>query len=339
MRNNDVPHGAARPIRLVSAFLAALLIAASTAAAAEITATIPLPRGAGELTNAFGSIWSANSVSDSISRVDPSTNRVIATIRTGGQPGYMTAAAGALWVTQTETANGRDGHTVLRLDPLTNRITARVRVQALPEGVTLAGDRLWVGNHHAGTLSVINPITGRVARTVPVVSVPVHHTSSLVIRSTVQSLAASATALWAGVPAFSGVVRLNPLTGRVAATIPIPSANAACGGLAASATSVFVSSGGCGASVVRIDAHTDRVTHTTRLPVPPGGGVSDPVVTLDGGAWAVAGHTLVRLNSSGVSVSQTPLPLDIRAPYGLAFSAEALWLTSFDNSNLYRVQP
>jgi YVTN family beta-propeller protein len=334
-----IPPRVARGIAKASVVLAAALGTPGIASAATVTATIRLPKGAGELTAAFGSIWSVNFDSGSVSRIDPATNRVVATIKTWGQPGYLRAAAGALWVSESGSATGQDGHSVVRIDPGTDRVTARVRVGALPEGIALVGGRLWVGNHHSGTLSVINPLTARVVRTVTVVKVPVAHPPRVIIRSTLQSVTASRTALWAGVPVFNGVDRLNPTTGRIVAVIPVPLSNGACGGMAADANSVFVSSGGCGASVVHIDPHTNRVTRTVSLPVPPGGGVGDPALTGDGGAWVVAGKTLVRLNASGASVSQAPLPLDITAPNGLLFTGGSLWLTSSDNSNLYRVQP
>lgn len=339
MRWTAVPPGVARTIAISGVLLATTVLPAGTASAATVTATIRLPSGAGEIIAAFGSIWSANFTAGSVSQIDPGTNRVMATIATGGQPGYLREAAGAIWVTESGTSDGGDGHTVLRIDPATDRVTTRVRVGSLPEGMAPAGGRLWVANHHSGTLSAINPASGRVVRTVPLVKVPVAHAPQLVLRSTGQGVAGTARTLWVGVPVFSGVVRVNPVTGRVLSIISVPLSNAACGGLAADTSSVFVSSGGCGASVVHIDSHTGRVTKTVVLPVPPGGGVSDPVLYGHGGAWVVAGNTLVRLNAAGAKVSQATLRIPVKAPYGLLAAAGSLWLTSFDNSNLYRVQP
>jgi YVTN family beta-propeller protein len=333
------PPGLRRSVAVAGVLLAVLMVNPASASAATVTATIALPRGAGELTAAFGSIWSADFDSGSVSRVDPSTNHVVSTIHTGGQPGNITAAAGSIWVTETGAGGFRDGHTLLRIDPATNRVTSRIRVGALPEGIALAGGLLWVANHHSGTLSAINPTTGSIIRTARVVKVPLSPPPNLLLRSTGQGVAGTPTALWVGVPIFNGVVRLNPATGHVASVTRVPLSNAACGGLAADADSVFVSAGGCGRSVVHIDASTGRVTRTVSLPVPPGGGVSDPALTADGGAWVLGGRTLARLSATGARISQTALPLHITAPYGLLAAAGSLWLTSFDNSNLYRVQP
>lgn len=339
MSRTAIPHGLAHGIAAAGVLLGTLFASVAIASAASVTATIPLPTGAGQITAAFGSIWSANVLAGSVSRVNPSTNRVTATIHTGGQPGYLRVAAGAIWVTESGTTSGGDGHTVIRIDPVTNRVTERVRVGALPEGMAVAGGRLWVANHHSGTLSAINPTSGSVVRTVALVRVPLAHPPRLLFRSTGQAVAGTPTALWVGVPVFNGVVHLNPVTGRILSITPVALSNGACGGLAANASSVFVSAGGCGASVVHIDAHTGRVTRTVALPVPPGGGVSDPLLTGDGGAWVVAGHTLAHLNAAGASVSRTELPIPVTAPYGLLSAAGSLWLTSFNNSNLYRIQP
>jgi YVTN family beta-propeller protein len=46
-----------------------------------------------------GSVWVANSYSGTISRIDPATNRVVATIRVGYEPTHFAFARGKVWVT------------------------------------------------------------------------------------------------------------------------------------------------------------------------------------------------------------------------------------------------
>jgi YVTN family beta-propeller protein len=190
--------------------------------AASITARIPLPAGAGELAAGFGSIWSVNFNSASVSRIDPATDRVLATIPTHGPaPGDIAITAGAVWVSEGGDNNSPDGHTVVRIDPVTNRVTGRIRVGALPEGIVFDDGSLWVGNHHSGALSRIDPTAGRVSGTTRVVRVPLRHEPALVLRSSPQGLAAGPGAIWAGVPVFNGVVRVNPTTGRIVAVVPV----------------------------------------------------------------------------------------------------------------------
>lgn len=316
-------------------------LAPAPALAARVTATIPLPKGAGELAAGFGSVWSANFDSSTVSRIDPTTDRVIATIHTHGPaPGYITTGAGAVWVTESGDNNSPDGHTVARIDPATDRITARIRVGALPSGVLVIDGSVWVANHHSGTLSIIDPATNRLSKTVGIVRVPVEPQPELLLRSSPRTLAISAGAIWTGVPVADAVLRVSPLTGRIRAVVAVdPYENGACGDLAADANSVFVSAGFCGTDIVTINAHSSQVRRSVKLPVPPGGSMSNPVATGDGGAWVVAGRTLVSLDDRGRIRSTSTLPLDISTPVGLLETAGSLWLTTGDQSDLFRVQP
>ena len=46
-----------------------------------------------------GSIWVANSGDGTVSRIDPATGRIAATISVGGSPNGIVAADGEIWVT------------------------------------------------------------------------------------------------------------------------------------------------------------------------------------------------------------------------------------------------
>ena len=52
-----------------------------------------------------GSIWVANHDDGTVSRIDPRTNRVAATIRVGGQPWGLAYGAGSLWVGNDEESS------------------------------------------------------------------------------------------------------------------------------------------------------------------------------------------------------------------------------------------
>ena len=60
---------------------------------------------------AEGSVWVANRGDGTISRVDPATNRAIATIGGGAIPTRLTADSGAVWVATAEGIQAdRPGH-------------------------------------------------------------------------------------------------------------------------------------------------------------------------------------------------------------------------------------
>jgi serine/threonine-protein kinase len=93
--------------------------------------------GADELAIGAGSVWVADQVGDSVTRIDPVTNRPSGTFPTGRQPSAIAVGEGAVWV-----ANSRDG-TVTRYDPETADI-ATIRVGGTPVGLAVGQGAVWV---------------------------------------------------------------------------------------------------------------------------------------------------------------------------------------------------
>ena len=85
-----------------------------------------------------GAVWIANRGSDSVARIDTRTSSVTKAIAVGAQPVALAVSEGSVWV-----ANSGDG-TVSRIDARTNRVTATVRIGHRPHGVAIAGDAVWV---------------------------------------------------------------------------------------------------------------------------------------------------------------------------------------------------
>jgi YVTN family beta-propeller protein len=108
------------------------------------------------------SVWVANRGDGTVSRIDPATNRVVATIDVGGRPTHLTAEAGAVWATTPEGLQW--------IDPATNQV-----VQTLPlpvglgEAVLAFDGRLWVSLND-GTVRALNPFNGQELTSVSVAS-------------------------------------------------------------------------------------------------------------------------------------------------------------------------
>jgi virginiamycin B lyase len=101
-------------------------------------------------------VWVLCPDDGSLSRIDPVTNELVATIPVGRGPSGLAVGAGAVWVTSS-----RDG-TVARIDPASNRLTI-VPVPRCCGGGLAAGERaLWAANRLDGTLVRLDPATGRV---------------------------------------------------------------------------------------------------------------------------------------------------------------------------------
>jgi YVTN family beta-propeller protein len=104
--------------------------------------------------SAFGSIWVANHVDGTVSRLDPSTGRVEAMIPVGDGPSALGAAAGTLWV-----AN-EFGGSITAIDPAADAVEHIVPVGGAAVSLAADGDGLWLAvgasaiEHRGGTLTV-----------------------------------------------------------------------------------------------------------------------------------------------------------------------------------------
>ena len=73
-----------------------------------------------------------------VSRIDPQTNAVVATITVGHEPFAIAAGYGAVWVTN------RTDSTIMRIDPRTNKVVKTIHLGGTPEGLAVGPDTLWV---------------------------------------------------------------------------------------------------------------------------------------------------------------------------------------------------
>jgi serine/threonine-protein kinase len=131
------------------------------ASAAELEASIPTAgTGAGQLAWADGSLWVANTVSGTVARIDPGSNRVSRRIPTEGAPTDIAAGEGAVWV-----LNGFEGE-VRAIDPRTNQVTMTTTV---PEGsaeIAVGAGSVWVTNPILVTITKIQPGSAEVVDTI-----------------------------------------------------------------------------------------------------------------------------------------------------------------------------
>jgi YVTN family beta-propeller protein len=105
-------------------------------------ATITVGHAPSGLAVGEGAVWVADSLDNSVFRIDPGSNEVSATVRVGNSPRGLAVGAGAVWV-----ANSRDG-TVSRIDPKTNGVTRTIKVGGSPQGLVVAAGKLWVSTQN-----------------------------------------------------------------------------------------------------------------------------------------------------------------------------------------------
>ena len=86
-------------------------------------------------------VWVADAQANTVTRVDPATNRVVATIPVGRAPADgVVGPDGLVWI----PIQG-DG-TVARIDPETNRVAGSIRVGKIPFVARRAFGDMWISN-------------------------------------------------------------------------------------------------------------------------------------------------------------------------------------------------
>lgn len=273
---------------------------------------------------AFGSIWVANGPSATVTRFDPATNAIIATIAVPDPASVIADGAGALWLTSYA------GNSLTRIDPLTNKATKTISLASAGSGaigVAYAAGFIWVADHDGSpTTSVakVNPTTMKVVRVIPVgrsdQSGPVW-------------LVAAAGSVWTDVPDMGAVVRIDAATDKIVATIPV---QAACAMMTATNDVVWVAGGGgdgCVGVIIKIDPKTNSVVKTISL-----AGDTAALALGSGSLWyGSAPGVLGKVDSvDGTVAGEMALP---GTPFGEALAFGYVWITDRDGGRLFKVRP
>jgi peptide/nickel transport system substrate-binding protein len=120
----------------------------------RVTLDADVGQGPSAVTYAFGSIWVANELDASVTRVDPSTGNVQAAVPVGEGSTSLIGAGGRLWV-----ASGDDG-SLAGIDPGSDSVARRISVEGEAAFLAADGDDLWLSvgpsaaEHVGGTLHV-----------------------------------------------------------------------------------------------------------------------------------------------------------------------------------------
>ncbi|MDX6440553.1 MAG: virginiamycin lyase [Gaiellaceae bacterium] len=261
--------------------------------APTIAAKIPLDAQIFDIADGFGSIWArvgsdATNGGDTLVRIDPATNAVVARIHV---PKGFGVAVGetAVW-----TTNFTD-NTVSRIDPATNAIVATVELADVrPVGITATPGSVWVVTEGAdnapGILYRISSFTNLLDEgTLPGVDGG-------------SDVAFSGGSVW--IVGGQELVRASETSLGTTVVREIANQNA-CGGMASNATTVWIAGGSCGFPKFALAVVTSADGKTVATPSVPT--LSDVALGL-GAAWAISTNgTLIRLDTSTRKpVSQAP---------------------------------
>jgi streptogramin lyase len=202
--------------------------------------TLHLGKTADWVTPTEGAVWAASTGPFALHRIDPATNREVATVALPGEAcAGLAVGFGSLWVPLC----GKPG-SLARVDLATNRIVAVLPIgpAAAEGGVAAGGDSVWMVTDAKGSLARIDPATGAVRQTVAIAA----GSYNPLYRDGV---------VWVTGHDTGVVTAVDAATGDILAVVPV---GAGPRFLTAGAGSVWVLLQGTG-EVVRIDADTRQV--------------------------------------------------------------------------------
>jgi len=120
----------------------------------KVVADIPVPSEPHRVAYGADAVWVGNWHDNSVSRVDPETNRVVGSpIPIGFRAGNLVAGAGGVWVTSDYRVNAAaEDVVVVRIDPQTNRAVETIAVGGHPIDIAATEGAIWVSVAAPGTV-------------------------------------------------------------------------------------------------------------------------------------------------------------------------------------------
>ena len=136
-------------------------------------------------------------------------DRLVATVKVGGEPEWVATGYGAVWVTN------RALNLVQRVDPKTNGVVAKIPVTEPCNGFAVGFGSIWTASCH-GAIIRIDPTTNRVTAKIP----------TKIASDGEGQVTAGAGAVWFA-DGNEKLERLDPSTNSIVATIAIPTGSSA----------------------------------------------------------------------------------------------------------------
>jgi YVTN family beta-propeller protein len=292
-----------------------------------------------------GSLWVANLADGSVSRIDPHSNRVIATIKRL-HADRLTYGAGSVWVVTT------DGF-LERIDPVNNRQVGRpIAIGGGNNGrdVAYGDDTLWTNGgkvrtvHFANgwvdsayeSLVRVNPATGRVVADLPLqadlgdgASIAVGEGSAWV--ATYRSAPSGKKLKTSTV-----LIRVDSTTNRVVDTLDL--SRYSLGTVVSALGSIWVTTAGNynedkPGYLLRIDPRSNKVIAKIRVGAAPNGIAVSP-----GAVWVADSQdgTLSKIDPATNRVVSAPLPVG-DYPTGALYAYGALWVADNQDKTVVRI--
>jgi virginiamycin B lyase len=308
-------------LRLMTLLMASAAAATATATAAtrpmselKPLATIHVGATADWVAITPDAVWVGSTGPNAVHRIDPKTNKRVATVKLPGEPcAGLATGFNSLWVPLCSQPS-----TLARIDLHRNTLTSVLSIgPAGPEGgVATSTDSVWLVVDKNGSLARIDPDTGTVRQTIqiPASSYNPFYSEGQIWVTHVDGAEVT------GIDAKSGAVL------GTAKTAPNPRF------LTAGAGSIWTLNQGDG-SLTRIDMRTRQRIQTVALDTPGHGGD----ISFGGGMiWT----TMAKVPLSDVDTTTAELRCQWTGPGGdsLGIGHGAIWLTDYHAGTLSRLK-
>lgn len=266
-------------------------------------------------------VWVSNAPKNTVHRLDPKSNQVVATIEAGKRPcSGLAAGFGSIWAPLCgDRPNVENGvkPALARIDAKTNQLTATIAVGvANSEGGLAAGpEAIWIVSDLKGVLSRVDPATNKVTAEIEVAPGSV-------------SCVYAEGAVWVASPEKSVLTRVDPKTNKVTDTIPVgPTPRF----LTAGAGAVWTLNQGDG-TVSRVDIASRKTVAHIEVGIPGTGG---ELAYGNGHVWA----TVFQIPISEIDPATNTVVKQWTGAGGDAIRVGlgAVWLSNLREQNVWRI--
>jgi DNA-binding beta-propeller fold protein YncE len=310
-------------------------------------ASIAVGSRAGTPAVGLGAVWIPNTGDGTVSKIDPATNRTVATLRVGDAdafyqrvcrpygsihsfmvttfhvrrcdlPSSVATANGLLWVTKNDT------NEILALDPKDGRQVASIPIGVVPFELRANDQALWVTSYDDNVVVRIDVRSRTVVQTIPQLGGP-------------SGLALDGDTVWVAISRTATVARIDARTNQVVATIPIPCSQTCWSTptplpVAAANGAVWVRNEGIG-TLSRIDPTRNTVAATLDVNTFNGRSGQDALAVSPAGIW-LGGVSVEEIDPATNRVAKSIDQDSITLAYGYG----SLWVTD-TRGRIVRIDP
>jgi YVTN family beta-propeller protein len=239
-----------------------------------------VPDGVSQFTSGAGFLWAAGN-GYRIAQIDPHTLAIVHLFMEPAATAGIAYAGAGLWAT-IDPGNGEIGGDQPPVDATLNLIVTAsgesakaVPIGALPDFVDSAYGSLWVTNHHSSFVTRVDPVSGRVVASVSTGLLPIGDAS----------VTDGGESVWVADWDAGTLRRINPLTNRQVAELPVPAYTLTFGDGAVWAVDQD------DALLIRVDPATDRMVTAIRNP-----NGNAALTFAEGDVWVASGADVLKID-------------------------------------------